>query len=147
MGSGTPSSFSSSHSILKPSSLGNPFARAVDLEESPITKEASKKDVTKPSFLMPSRLNLATPDSSTAPAAASENGNGSGAEKSPDPPASTTVTVPLSTGNLFAAAITTTTTAPAATSCNFVFGQKLHERVEVLNHPFPTCYNAHFSVP
>lgn len=139
MGTGTPSSFSSCSSILKPSTLGNPFSRAVELEESPLAKELAKKDAApaKPSFLMPSRLNVTTPESSTAPAAASENGNGSGADKSPVPPASSsTVTVPLSTGNLFASALTNTatTTAPAAAACNFVFGQKLHERVKNANH-------------
>nr|CAG4647943.1 EOG090X078K [Moina brachiata]SVE93043.1 EOG090X078K [Moina brachiata] len=138
MGAGTPPSFSSCHSILKPSSLGNPFSRAVELEESPAGKEQAKKDAApKPSFLMPSRLNVATPESSTAPAAASENGNASSADQSPAPPASSaSVTVPLSTSNLFTSTLTsaTTTTAPAATACNFVFGQKLHERVENANH-------------
>lgn len=156
---GSGSSFASSgtppnHSVLKPATLGNPFARAVDLgvDDSSTTtqqvgssRRGSETDPTesKQSLLVPSRLNVNTAGSSpTAPAAACE-----GNEESPEMSTNQAVLDPvvpsaaprpsLTSGSLFSTTVTSATVSsvaapPTPTSCaNFVFGQKLHERVAV----------------
>nr|CAG4649373.1 EOG090X078K [Scapholeberis mucronata]SVE93652.1 EOG090X078K [Scapholeberis mucronata] len=169
IGSGSPSpSFPSSgaasnHSILKPATLGNPFARAVDLpvDDSPThpasgarrASEPVSSNESKPSLLLPSRLNVGS--SPTGPAAACE-GNEETSETAiipaaalMDPVADVDDAVPppvvaavprpsLTSNNLFSTTVTSVTSHPAPptpTACaNFVFGQKLHERVANPNH-------------
>ncbi|KZS03320.1 Ran-binding protein [Daphnia magna] len=166
---GSGSSFASSgtsqnHSILKPATLGNPFSRAVELadEDSSTTtvqQPVSQRDLgtdtaeSKPTLLIPSRLNSvsAVGSSPTAPAAASE-GSDEGSEVSgisvvPDLAPSESVVpsaIPrpsLTSSSLFSTTVTsvtsvaTTPTPATPTACaNFVFGQKLHERVANPNH-------------
>nr|CAG4637051.1 EOG090X078K [Ceriodaphnia reticulata]SVE72970.1 EOG090X078K [Ceriodaphnia reticulata] len=159
---GTGSSFASSgtsqnhSSILKPATLGNPFARAVDIEDSPTTTtgrrgSAPEAAEPKPTLLVPSRLNVSAIGASpTAPAAASECSD-DGSELAAVPATSDQVVaepivpsaVPrpsLTSGSLFSTRVTSTSVAtnpapPTPTACaNFVFGQKLHERVANPNH-------------
>lgn len=157
---GTGSSFASSgtsqnhSSILKPATLGNPFARAVDIEDSPTTAaterrgSAAETAEAKPTLLVPSRLNVSAIGASpTAPAAASECSD-DGSELAAIPAASDQAVaepvvpsaVPrpsLTSGSLFSTTVTSASVAtnpapPTPTACaNFVFGQKLHERVAV----------------
>nr|SVE82524.1 EOG090X078K [Daphnia magna] len=166
---GSGSSFASSgtlqnHSILKPATLGNPFSRAVELADEdsstttvqqPVSQRNLGTDTaeSKPTLLIPSRLNSvsAVGSSPTAPAAASE-GSDEGSEVSgisvvPDLAPSESV-VPLAiprpsltSSSLFSTTVTsvtsvaTTPTPATPTACaNFVFGQKLHERVANPNH-------------
>nr|SVE70458.1 EOG090X078K [Daphnia similis]SVE71082.1 EOG090X078K [Daphnia similis]SVE71713.1 EOG090X078K [Daphnia similis]SVE72343.1 EOG090X078K [Daphnia similis] len=169
IGSGSGSSFASSgtslnHSILKPATLGNPFSRAVELAgddsstttvQQPVFQRNLGTDTaeSKPTLLIPSRLNSvsAVGSSPTAPAAASEGSDeGSelgGTSVTPDL-APTESVVPsaiprpsLTPGSLFSTIVTsvtsvaTTPTPATPTACaNFVFGQKLHERVANPNH-------------
>lgn len=138
-------------SILKPATLGNPFARAVDIEDSPSATASERRGSgaetaeSKPTLLMPSRLNVSAIGASpTAPAAASECSD-EGSELAAIPASSdqavTEPVVPsaaprpsLTSGSLFSTAVTSAATPapPTPTACtNFVFGQKLHERVAV----------------
>nr|CAG4641736.1 EOG090X078K [Eurycercus lamellatus] len=148
---------SSTHSsILKPATLvsSNPFSRAVDVsgDESPTTlqpsglrrnstadAEPSSSSSSKQPFLLPSRLNHVAAGglSPTAPASAAEDGEAGGSEmkipvlsnsEAPIPPAVSN----LSTANLFSTAVTSGSSSAACN--NFVFGQKLHERVANPNH-------------
>nr|SVE73591.1 EOG090X078K [Daphnia atkinsoni] len=159
---GSGSSFASSgasqnHSILKPATLGNPFSRAVDVDDEnsatvhqPASQGNSGTDTaeSKPTLLIPSRLNNVSGigSSATAPAAASE-GSDEGTEVATDlAPADSVIpsAIPrpsLTSGSLFSTTVTsvtsvaTTPTPATPTACaNFVFGQKLHERVANPNH-------------
>nr|SVE75159.1 EOG090X078K [Daphnia dolichocephala] len=153
---------SQSHSILKPATLGNPFLRAVDLsaDDSPASQtSASRLDSgtdsaeSKSTLLIPSRLNNVSGvgSSPTAPAAASE-GSDEGSDVAaipvaPDQARAASAVCPAvprpspTSGNLFSSTVTsltsvaTTPAPPTPTACaNFVFGQKLHERVANPNH-------------
>nr|SVE76419.1 EOG090X078K [Daphnia longispina] len=159
----TSSGTSQSHSILKPATLGNPFSRAVDLpiEDSPTTaaqQSGSRRhsgtdaNESKSTLLIPSRLNnvSAIGSSQTAPAAAGE-GSDEASELATIPDSSDTAAadsvIPsavqrpsLTSGSLFSTTVTSVPSVanpapPTPTACaNFVFGQKLHERVANPNH-------------
>lgn len=145
----------SSSSILKPTTLGNPFARPVDVgtdESVPSAAQSHRKTDDEPTtgkanasggFLMPSRLNHVTPShaTSTTSTDAREASAVDGEQPPPDAAASSTSTISssssssladltksasLPTSNLFSSS-----TSAAASCGGFVFGQKLHERVAV----------------
>ncbi|XP_057372554.1 ran-binding protein 3-like isoform X2 [Daphnia carinata] len=166
---GSGSSFASTgtsqnHSILKPATLGNPFSRAVELADEdssipPVQHPVPQRNLgtdtaeSKPTVLVPSRLNSVSAEGSspTAPAAASEGSDeGSelgGTSVAPDiaptesvvpsaiPRPSLTSTSLFSTTVTSATSVATNPAPPTPTACaNFVFGQKLHERVANPNH-------------
>ena len=166
----TSSGTSQSHSILKPATLGNPFSRAVDLpiEDSPTTaaqQSGSRRhsgtdaNESKSTLLIPSRLNnvSAIGSSQTAPAAAGE-GSDEASELATIPDSSDTAAaesvIPsavqrpsLTSASLFSTTVTSVPSVgnpapPTPTACaNFVFGQKLHERVAVRILFLSTCWN------
>ncbi|XP_046653011.1 ran-binding protein 3-like isoform X2 [Daphnia pulicaria] len=162
---GTGNSFTSSgnsqnHSILKPATLGNPFSRAVDfsVEESPTAQQPGPRrdsgtdaTETKPTLLIPSRLNNVSAVGASSNARAGE-GSDEASELATIPAtlsdaAAAESVIPsavprpsLTSGSLFSTTVTSVPSVanpapPTPTACaNFVFGQKLHERVANPNH-------------
>ena len=150
-GAGGVSTPSNHNSILKPASLGNPFAKAADVsDESPVSNHRSGEADAKPTpsgFLMPSRLNHVAkhPDSSSAPPAAGEEGGCSSPQPAESTPAAGTSLAALAKPTMPSVATNSNPFSVASASIGFVFGQKLHERVTVnLNTTGPpggTCDN------